>query len=148
MRFKCFAQGLYCRCQQIWTRDLTVESLWSYLLSHDSSANDTVYQTTPLVTHYSSEVHHAHSTVEPHYKEVRYIPKPCYNKVISLVPALYISLYLHPQIRRNLIQWNLVIQRSDITKPSYNKVILLVPALYIILFVLLPWYNEKPDITR
>ena len=31
-----------------------------------------------------------------------------------------------------LIQWNLVIKRSDITKPSYNKVILLVPALYII----------------
>ena len=33
-----------------------------------------------------------------------------------------------------LIQWNLVIKRSDITKPFYNKVILLVPALYISLF--------------
>ena len=33
-----------------------------------------------------------------------------------------------------VIQWNLVIKRSDITKPSYNKVILLVPALYISLF--------------
>ena len=30
-----------------------------------------------------------------------------------------------------LVQWNLVIKRSDITKPFYNKVILLVPALYI-----------------
>ena len=29
-----------------------------------------------------------------------------------------------------LIQWNLVIKRSDITIPSCNKVILLVPALY------------------
>ena len=29
-----------------------------------------------------------------------------------------------------IVQWNLVIKRSDITKPSYNKVILLVPALY------------------
>ena len=47
----------------------------------------------------------------------------------------------------SLIQWNLVIKRSDITKPSYNKVILLVPALYISL-VFLPWYSEKPDITR
>ena len=46
-----------------------------------------------------------------------------------------------------VLQWNLVIKRSDITKPSYNKVILLVPALYIF-FVFLPWYNEKPDITR
>ena len=26
----------------------------------------------------------------------------------------------------HVIQWNLVIKRSDITKPSYNKVILLV----------------------
>ena len=33
-----------------------------------------------------------------------------------------------------VIQWNLVIKRSDITKPSYNKIILLVPALYIPLF--------------
>ena len=33
-----------------------------------------------------------------------------------------------------MIQWNLVIKRSDITKPSYNKIILLVPALYISLF--------------
>ena len=45
------------------------------------------------------------------------------------------------------IQWNLVIKRSDITKPSYKKVILLVPALYIYFFFL-PWYNEKPDITK
>ena len=33
-----------------------------------------------------------------------------------------------------VVQWNLVIKRSDITKPSYNKVILLVPPLYISLF--------------
>ena len=57
------------------------------------------------------------STVEPRYKEVRY------NKTLFI------------------IQWNLVIKRSDITKPSYNKVILLVPALYISLFF-------YPDITR
>ena len=36
-----------------------------------------------------------------------------------------------------VVQWNLVIKRSDITKPSYNKVILLVPALYISLFLTL-----------
>ena len=41
----------------------------------------------------------------------------------------------------SLIQWNLVIKRSDKTKPSYNKVILLVPALYISLFF-------YPDIMR
>ena len=40
-----------------------------------------------------------------------------------------------------LVQWNLVIKRSDITKPSYNKVILLVPALSISLFF-------YPDIMR
>ena len=40
-----------------------------------------------------------------------------------------------------VIQWNLVIKRSDITKPSYNKVILLVPALSISLFL-------YPDIMR
>ena len=40
-----------------------------------------------------------------------------------------------------LVQWNLVIKRSDIAKRSYNKVILLVPALYISLFF-------YPDITR
>ena len=41
-----------------------------------------------------------------------------------------------------IIQWNLVIKRSDIiTKPSYNKVILLVPTLYISLFF-------YPDIMR
>ena len=30
----------------------------------------------------------------------------------------------------SVIQWNLIIKRSDITKPSYNRVIFLVPALY------------------
>ena len=40
-----------------------------------------------------------------------------------------------------MIQWNLVIKRSDITKPSHNKVILLGPALYISLFF-------NPDIMR
>ena len=40
-----------------------------------------------------------------------------------------------------VVQWNLVIKRSDITKPSYNKVILLVPALYIYFFF-------NPDIMR
>ena len=63
-------------------------------------------------------------------------------KVLELEPAklpyykrvLFISdLYI--------IQWNLIIKRSDITKPSYNKVILLVPALYISLFF-------YPDIMR
>ena len=55
-----------------------------------------------------------------------------------------------PVLRQRLIliQWNLVIKRSDITKPSYNnlKVILLVPALYISLFLYPD--NEKPNITR
>ena len=40
-----------------------------------------------------------------------------------------------------VVQWNLVIKRSDITKPSYNKVILLVPTLYISLLF-------YPDIMR
>ena len=40
-----------------------------------------------------------------------------------------------------IVQWNLVIKRSDITKPSYNKVILLVLALCISLFF-------DPDIMR
>ena len=31
------------------------------------------------------------------------ITKPSYNKVILLVPALYISLFFHPDIMRNLI---------------------------------------------
>ena len=31
------------------------------------------------------------------------ITKPSYNKVILLVPALYISLFLYPDIMRNLI---------------------------------------------
>ena len=44
------------------------------------------------------------TTVEPRYKEVGY-NKPSYNKVILLVPALYISLYCDPEadIMRNLI---------------------------------------------
>ena len=36
---------------------------------------------------------------------------------------------------RIIVQWNLVITRSDITKFSYNEVILLVPALYISVFL-------------
>ena len=39
-------------------------------------------------------------TVEPHYKEVGY-NKPSSNKVILLVPALYISLFCVPDITRN-----------------------------------------------
>ena len=38
MRIKCLAQGHYCHCQQIWTGDLTIESLWPYPLSHNSSS--------------------------------------------------------------------------------------------------------------
>ena len=38
MRIKCIAQGHYCRCQQIRTGDLTIESPWSYPLSHNSSS--------------------------------------------------------------------------------------------------------------
>ena len=37
MKIKCLAQGHYCRCQQIRTGDLTIESPWSYPLSHNSS---------------------------------------------------------------------------------------------------------------
>ena len=61
------------------------------------------------------------------------------------------ELYLY----RNVVQWNLVIKRSDITKPSNNKVILLVPALYIsllfyiyIFVILLYIFVILPDITR
>ena len=46
-----------------------------------------------------------------------------------------------------IIQWNLVIKRSDITKPSYKQGNFAGPSsLYFFVFV--PWYNEKPDITR
>ena len=31
------------------------------------------------------------------------VTKPSYNKVILLVPALYISLFYYPDIMRNLI---------------------------------------------
>ena len=41
-------------------------------------------------------------TVEPRYKESD-ITKPSYNKVILLVPTLYISLFFYPDIMRNLI---------------------------------------------
>ena len=51
-----------------------------------------------------------------------------------------------------LVQWNLVIKRSDITNPLTNKVILgYLSQLYYISpnMVFLPWYNaELPDITR
>ena len=40
MRIKCLAQGHFCRCQQIQTGDLTIESPWSYPLSHNSSSYD------------------------------------------------------------------------------------------------------------
>ena len=41
MRIKCLAQGRNCHCLQIRTGDLTIESLWSYLLSNKSSSNIT-----------------------------------------------------------------------------------------------------------
>ena len=49
------------------------------------------------------------------------------------------NLWRHPQpncraLKTAIIQWNLVITRSDITKSSYKQVILLVPVLYISLF--------------
>ena len=57
-----------------------------------------------------------HKTVEPRYKKVRYLTKPSHNRVILLVPALYIS-HFFPDITRKLIikdkvQWNLFITRS------------------------------------
>ena len=39
MRIKCLAQGHYCCYQQIRTWDLTIESPWSYPLSHNSSVD-------------------------------------------------------------------------------------------------------------
>ena len=56
---------------------------------------------------------------------------------LNWVLTEYVYAYSITEI---LLQWNLVIKRSDITKPSYNKVILLGPALYISLFY--------PDIMR
>ena len=41
------------------------------------------------------------------------------------------GLQVHVYMDMLIIQWNLVIKRSDITKPCYNKVSLLVPALCI-----------------
>ena len=51
------------------------------------------------------------------------------------------GLQSFPQACKCVLQWNLIITRSDITKSSYNEVILLVPALYISLFF-------YPDIMR
>ena len=49
----------------------------------------------------------------------------------DLIDTMYWTSLKMYQMHFFVIQWNLVIKRSDITKPSYNKVILLVPALYI-----------------
>ena len=55
-------------------------------------------------------------------------------------PLNHVNTFVHEAFLV-LIQWNLVIKRSDITKPSYNMVIFRVPALYISLFF-------NPDIMR
>ena len=54
-----------------------------------------------------------------HFQSFSFYPTEYYIKVLN-------DTGLSPF---SVIQWNLVIKRSDITKPSYNKVILLVPAL-------------------
>ena len=45
---------------------------------------------------------HLCNAVEPRYKVVGYNKTLLYNKVILLVPALYISLFFYPDIMRNL----------------------------------------------
>ena len=55
MRIKCLAQGHYCRCQQIQTRDLTIDSLWSYPPSHNSSSICSQRQNFCFVLQWDSE---------------------------------------------------------------------------------------------
>ena len=62
------------------------------------------------------------------------------QKHVNLIHPL-MCMYVLKMRCTILVQWNLVIKRSDITKPSYNTVILLVPALYISEFF-------YPDIMR
>ena len=63
------------------------------------------------------------------------------KQVLCLVKAWLAGNLFRKNDLETLIQWNLIIKRSDITKPSYNKVILLVPALYVSLLF-------YPDIMR
>ena len=53
----------------------------------------------------------------------------CVCVCVCVCVRVYVCVFLSV-----LVQWNLVIKRSDITKPSYNKVILLVPALYFVFY--------------
>ena len=43
------------------------------------------------------------STVEPRYKEVRYNKTLLFNKVTLLVPALYISVFVYPDVMFKVI---------------------------------------------
>ena len=50
--------ALYCRCQQIWTGDLTTESLWSYPLSHNISSTSIILLIKQIKTKRYRTVHH------------------------------------------------------------------------------------------
>ena len=54
-----------------------------------------------ITPEYSGVFHKSFYTVEAHYKEVE--TNPSYNKVILVVPALYISLFVFYPDMRNLI---------------------------------------------
>ena len=69
--------------------------IWKEIFCFDRTSNEDLGRGKILIEAWTN-------TVEPRYKEVGY-NKPCYNKVILLVPALYISLCFYPDITRNLI---------------------------------------------
>ena len=56
------------------------------------------------------------------------------KKITLLYQDFAISVFSITRVHC-IIQWNLVIKRSDIIKPSYNKVILLVPAIIFLCFL-------------
>ena len=62
---------------------------------------------------------------------------PTASKRFKINPKMGLFfILLTGKLMITIVQWNLIIKRSDITKPSYNKVILLGPSsLYFFVFL-------------
>ena len=104
MRIKCLAQGHYCccRCQQIRTGGLTNESLWSYLLSHNSSSTVAVSmcQIWGLCGSYGAYV----ALIDlMHWRHVSITTTPCWGSscahVLCWQSALALSLSVSARVR-------------------------------------------------
>ena len=102
----CRRMGRSCVWCPSWSRGTGRSLRWSHL--HSCESKNEVWFIYLLSSY----------TVEPHYKEVGY-NKTSYNKVILLVPALYISLFFCPDIMRNLI---ITRQISWSQGPRYKEV--------------------------